>query len=289
MVVGPTAAGKSEVALQVAERLGGIVVSLDSMQVYRGMDIGTAKPTPADRARVPHAMIDLVEPSEEYTVRQFQAEARRVIDEADRPVVLAGGSGLHMRAVIDPMEFLPTDPDLRSQLEASELEPLVEELVAADPEAGTHVDLANQRRVVRAVEVLRLSGRTPSVIAADPSRRAVSEYESLYPCRIFGIDPGEDLPGRIEQRIQAMIDRGLMDEVAGLRGRLGRTAGQAVGYAQLMPVVTGEMSLADGVAATRKATWELARRQRAWFRRDPRVRWLDPLQTDAAAAVMEAT
>ncbi|MDX1448976.1 MAG: tRNA (adenosine(37)-N6)-dimethylallyltransferase MiaA [Acidimicrobiia bacterium] len=289
MVVGPTAAGKSEVALQVAERLGGIVVSLDSMQVYRGMDIGTAKPTPADRARVPHAMIDLVEPSEEYTVRQFQTEARRLIDEADGPVVLAGGSGLHMRAVIDPMEFLPTDPDLRSQLEASELEPLVEELVAADPEAGTHVDLANQRRVVRAVEVLRLSGRTPSVIAADPSRRAVSEYESLYPCRIFGIDPGEDLPGRIEQRIQAMIDRGLMDEVAGLRGRLGRTAGQAVGYAQLMPVVTGEMSLADGVAATRKATWELARRQRAWFRRDPRVRWLDPLQTDAVAAVMEAT
>lgn len=274
-------------ALQVAERLEAIVLSLDSMQVYRGMNIGTAKPSLTDRERVPHAMIDLVEPSEEYSVQEFQVEARRVIEETDRPVVLAGGSGLHMRAVIDPMEFLPTDAGLRRELEGAELESLVAELTKADPFAGDHVDLANGRRVVRAVEVLRLSGRTPSAVAADPSRHAVSRYESKYPCTIIGLDPGEALVDRIEERIARMIENGLMSEVERLAGRMGRTAAQAVGYAQLLPVVSGEVGLEAGVAATRKATWGLARHQRAWFRRDPRVRWLDPLRDDIAAAVME--
>ena len=275
-------------ALEVAERLDGILLSLDSMQVYRDMDIGTAKPSAADRARVPHAMVDLVDPSVEYSVQDFQVEARRVIEEADRPVVLAGGSGLHMRAVIDPMEFLPTDTDLRRQLERAELESLVTELTDADPAAGTHVDLANDRRVVRAVEVLRLTGRTPSALASDPSRRAVSRYESRYPCTIIGLDPGNALRTRIDDRVSRMIDTGLVGEVERLAGRMSRTAAQAVGYAQFLPAVRGLCSVAEGVAATSKATWDLARHQRSWFRRDPRVRWLDPLHDDVLSAVMES-
>lgn len=271
----------------MAERIGGMILSLDSMQVYRGMDIGTAKPSQAERQRVPHAMIDLVDPSEEFSVRAFQQQARRIIDEADIPVILAGGSGLHMRAVIDPMEFLPTDRELRRQLEAAEPDQLVSELLGADPAAGDHVDLANPRRVIRAVEVLRLSGRAPSAVAADPHRAAVARYEALYPCRILGVDPDDDLAARIEDRIEVMVNAGLLDEVERLQGRMGRTASQAVGYSQLGPVVRGEAELADGLAATRKATWELARRQRAWFRRDPRVRWVNPLQDDPVAAVME--
>lgn len=274
-------------ALEVAERLEAIVLSLDSMQVYRGMDVGTAKPSLADRERVPHAMIDLIQPSEEYSVQDFQVEARRVIEESDRPVVLAGGSGLHMRAVIDPMEFLPTDAGLRRELEEAHLESLVGELTRADPLAGDHVDLANGRRVVRAVEVFRLSGRTPSAVAADPSRQAVSRYESKYPCTIIGLDPGDILADRIEKRIARMMENGLVTEVESLAGRMGRTAAQAVGYAQLLPVVAGAVGLDEGVAATRTATWGLARHQRAWFRRDPRVRWLDPLRDDVVAAVME--
>jgi tRNA dimethylallyltransferase len=287
VIVGPTASGKSALALEIAERMGAGIVSLDSMQVYRGMDIGTAKSTPDEQRRVPHSMIDLVEPGEEYSVQDFQKEARRVIEESEAPAVLVGGSGLHMRAVIDPLEFLPTDDSLRAELEETESSALVAELLAADPEAGALVDLANPRRVVRAVEVHRLTGRTPTEIADDPPRRAVARYEPRYPCRIVGVDPGEALADRIDRRLDTMIARGLLAEVEHLQASLGRTASQAVGYAQLLPVVRGEMPIERGIAATRKATWELGRRQRAWFRRDPRITWLDPVHDDVVAEVME--
>lgn len=267
--------------------MGAGIVSLDSMQVYRGMDIGTAKATPAEQRRVPHSMIDLVDPDEEYSVQDFQAEARRIIDISESPVILVGGSGLHMRAVIDPLEFLPTDEAVRFELEQTEPADLVAELLAADPEAGALVDLANPRRVVRAVEVHRLTGRTPNEIAEDPPRRAVARYESQYRCRIVGVDPGEALGDRIDHRLDSMVTGGLLAEVDHLRGSLGRTASQAVGYAQLLPVVAGEATLENGISATRKATWELARRQRAWFRRDPRITWLDPLHDDVVTAVRE--
>lgn len=286
--MGPTAAGKSVVALEVAERFGARIVSLDSMQVYRGMDIGTAKPSAHERSRVPHSMIDLVDPSMEYTVREFQREARSVIEASTQPIVLVGGSGLHMRAVLDPMEFLPTDPQLRRELEQAEPAALVAELVAADPDSGQLVDLDNVRRLIRAVEVLRLTGRTPTAISRDPSRLAVSRYESHYPCRIVGLDPGEELSARVDARLKAMMEQGLVEEVAGLVGRMGRTASKAVGYAQLAPAVEGDISLEQGLEDTRRATVALARRQRSWFRRDPRVRWLDPLRDDAVATVMES-
>lgn len=288
MIVGPTASGKSAIALEVADRLGATILSLDSMQVYRGMDIGTAKPSATERARVQHWMLDLCDPVDEYSVRDFQREARRLIDSAPGPVVLAGGSGLHMRAVIDPLEFLPTDEHLRTLLESTSPDELVDELLAADPDAERHVDLANPRRLIRAVEVHRLAGLTPSELAKDPARRAVSSYEALYPVTIVGVDPGDELRTRIDRRLDDMLDRGLVDEVAGLEGRMGRTAAQAVGYAQLLPVVRGELDVEEGVRRARAATVALARRQRAWFGRDPRVRWVDPLHTDVISAVMAA-
>ena len=287
MLVGPTASGKSAVALEIAGRIGGRILSLDSMQVYRGMDIGTAKPTAAERERVPHSMIDLVDPSEEYTVRDFQLQARAVIDASKEPVILAGGSGLHMRAVIDPLEFLPTDELVRAELEETPSSALVEELLSADPAAGECVDLANTRRVIRAVEVHRLTGRTPTALTADPQRKAVSRYEPTYQCRIFGLDPGPALADRIDRRLADMLDRGLYEEVEGLAGSLGRTAAQAVGYRELAAVAAGERSLDAAIDDIRRATLGLSRRQRAWFRRDPRVHWLDPLRDDVVATVME--
>ncbi len=270
--------------MEIADRIDGRLLSLDSMQIYRGMDVGTAKPSLADQARVPHHMIDLADPSEEFSVQDFQREARRIIDSSQQPVVLVGGSGLHMRAVIDPLEFLPTDDALRAELEVAPFEDLVSELLTAD--AGTTTDLANPRRVIRAVEVHRLTGRTPSEIAADPSRRAVERYESLYPCRIVGLDPGEELPALIDRRLDDMLERGFYSEVEGLWTRMGRTASQAVGYKELAGVVRGECSLDEGAVEVRRATLALARRQRSWFRRDPRTQWVDPLQTDPVAAVM---
>lgn len=287
MLVGPTASGKSAVALEIAERIGGRILSLDSMQVYRGMDIGTAKATAAEQARVPHSMIDLVDPSEEFSVRDFQREARRIIDTSAEPLLLVGGSGLHMRAVIDPLEFLPTDDDLRAELEAAPAGSLTDELLAVDEDAGQVVDLANPRRVIRAVEVHRLTGRTPHEIAAEPSRRAVARYEARYRCRMFGLDPQEALPARVEERLTAMVEQGLYAEVEGVLEKMGRTAAQAVGYKELAAVVRGERTLTEGLADVRQATMALARRQRSWFRRDPRIRWVDPLQEDPVAAVME--
>ncbi len=288
VLVGPTAGGKSAVANEVARRRGARILSLDSMQVYRRMDIGTAKPSPAEQADVPHSMIDLVEPSQEFSARDFQTEARRAIEASDEPVLAAGGSGLHMRAVIDPLEFLPTDDRLRADLEQLSPAELVDELLVADEGAGQHVDLTNVRRVVRAVEVHRLTGRTPTAVAADPARAAVARFEAVYPCRIFGLDPGPALGERIDRRLDTMVAQGLYDEVAGLVGEMGRTASQAVGYKELATVVRGEVTLERGIEAVRRATRALARRQRAWFRRDPRVRWLDPLRDDPVATVMEA-
>ncbi|MGB8361250.1 MAG: isopentenyl transferase family protein, partial [Acidimicrobiia bacterium] len=149
-MVGPTASGKTSLAIEVALRLGAEVISVDSMQVYRGMDIGTAKPTIIERRGVTHHMIDVVEPEDEFSVAEFRRLARRVMVEADRPLIVAGGSGLHFRAVVDPMSFAPTDPELRAELEATPLDGLVDELRAVDEESGTRVDLANKRRVVRA-------------------------------------------------------------------------------------------------------------------------------------------
>lgn len=288
--MGPTASGKSEVALALAEESGADIVSVDSMQVYRGMDIGTAKPDRAARARVSHHLIDLVEPEMAFTVADYQAAglaALHRLADTDRRAILAGGSGLHLRSLVDPVNPAPTDSRLRADLEAAPLDALVAELLQRDPDAGGVVDLANARRVVRAVEILRLTGATPSGRAAATERRRLDAYRPTRPFVAVGFDPGDALAGRIDRRLAAMMEAGLLDEVVALRRRLGRTARQAVGYRQLLDVVDGAVPLADGIAAARRATVGLARRQRTFFRRDPRIHWV-PWDDDVTVRLQRA-
>jgi tRNA dimethylallyltransferase len=255
----------------------GEIVSVDSMQVYRGMDIGTAKPDVAARRRLPHHLVDIADPEEEFSVARFQAAGRRVLATLaarQTPAVIVGGSGLHYRALVDPLRFGPTDPAMRMDLEAVDLEDLVVELLAADPAAADHVDLANPRRVVRAVEILRLAGETPSERASRPEMDALRSYRPLVAHRVVGVDPGDELEARVTRRFDDMLAAGLLDEVAGMAGRLGRTARQAVGYKELLAVVAGERSLAVARGAAIRATLALAKRQRTFFRRDPRIRWI---------------
>ncbi|MGB5656032.1 MAG: tRNA (adenosine(37)-N6)-dimethylallyltransferase MiaA [Acidimicrobiia bacterium] len=276
-VLGPTAAGKSALAELIAERLGAEILSVDSMQVFIGMDIGTAKPDPATRRRFGYRMIDVADPSEEYTVADFKVAGTAILDQADvrgQDVVIAGGSGLHFRSLVDPLDFPPTDLELRAELEAAAASELRDELLAADPEAADVVDLANPRRVLRAVEIFRLTDATPSQRAASDEAEAIRSYRSIRPFSAVGIDPGVIIGGRIERRFDQMLNAGLVEEVASLALRLGRTARQAVGYRELLPVVDGGGDLDSARAEAIRATASLAKRQRTYFRRDPRIQWI---------------
>jgi tRNA dimethylallyltransferase len=248
------------------------------MQVYRGLDIGTAKPTPAERVRIPHHLIDLVDPEETFSVADFQAAGVEVLDRLagdDRPALITGGSGLHFRALVDPLRFRPTDPDVRAEVEGLASGDALRALLEADPAAADHVDVANPRRVVRALEIYRLTGETPSQRAEDPEAEAVRTYRPARPVAIAGIDPGEALRSRVERRLQRMVALGFLDEVRALEPRLGPTASQAVGYRQLLPVVRGARTLDEGIRRVHDATTALAHRQRVFFRRDPRVGWTE--------------
>ncbi|HEY5578887.1 MAG TPA: tRNA (adenosine(37)-N6)-dimethylallyltransferase MiaA [Acidimicrobiia bacterium] len=268
--MGPTASGKSRIAHRLALGVGAHIVSADSMQVYRGMDVGTAKPTRAEQAEVPYHLLDLVEPETTFTVVDYQAAARSALQSVDQsPVIVVGGSGLHFRSIVDGLDFPPHDPGLRAELEHATEEQRVAELLRLDPDAGDHVDLMNPRRVLRALEVVILTGDAPSA-----RRSRLRSYEPALSFVAFGLDPGDQLGPAIDRRLEAMMEEGLLEEVAGLAGRLGRTASQAVGYRQLLPVVRGEMGLEEGLAGTRQATMRLARSQRTLFRRDPRISWL---------------
>lgn len=296
-MVGPTASGKSAVALEIAESVGAEIVSADSMQVYRGMDIGTAKPSAADRERVVHHLVDVADPDTPFTVAEFQELGRAVLgDVAARnvPALIVGGSGLHFRSLVDPLEFPPSDPSVRASVEALKQADAVAALLEADPAAGDVVDLSNPRRVARALEVHRITGRTPTERLAGSRAAAVREFRSVMPIVVVGVDPGETLPGRVEARFDAMLEAGLLEEVTRLAPRLGVTASAAVGYRQLLPVVRGEWNIGRGRARAIHATRALARRQRTFFRRDPRVRWLEwddesgSMAARAGAALEEA-
>jgi tRNA dimethylallyltransferase len=275
----------------VAERTGAEIVSVDSVQVYRGMDIGTAKPSLEERARVSHHMIDLVDPAQPFSVAEFQATGRRAmreIQERGRPVLIVGGSGLHFRSLVDPLDFPPTDEEIRDQVESLASEDAVAELLEADPGAIELVDMENPRRVVRAVEILRITGLTPSQRATTPEAAAVRAYEAHIPVSAVGIDPGDLLGGRVVRRFDRMLEAGMLYEVAGLRGRLGPTAATAVGYREMMRVVAGEWDHEMGRRRSIDATTSLARRQRTYHRRDPRIaglEWQDGPAALAAAAV----
>lgn len=275
VIVGPTAAGKSAIALELADGLEAEIISVDSMQVYRGMDIGTAKPSAADQARVAHYLIDVVDPDEPFTVADTQRLGRAAVAAASGPMIIAGGTGLAMRAILDPLEFPGRDAGVRAELEILELEDLQHRLLTIDREAGETVDLANPRRVIRALEIYAVTGLNPGQRAATPAARAVREYEAYLPFRAVGVDPGGRLEARVVARFDAMLEAGLLDEVAGLASRLGRTAAQAVGYKELLPVVAGDRTIEEGRRDAIAATMAVAANQRTYLRRDPRIHWLE--------------
>jgi tRNA dimethylallyltransferase len=275
-VVGPTAAGKSDLSLVLARALGGEVVNADSMQLYQGMDIGTAKLTVQERAGVPHHLLDIWPVTQAASVSEYQLLARAAIDDIQRrgrPVILVGGSGLYVRAALDNLQFPATDPALRASLEAelAEVGPaeLHARLAAADPAAAAAILPGNGRRIVRALEVVQLSGR--------PFSATLPQYESVFPAVQLGIElPRPVLDQQVAARVSRMWQLGLVDEVRGLAAglRAGRTASRALGYAQVLRFLDGEWTEAEAAAQTELATRRFVRRQESWFRRDPRVTWL---------------
>lgn len=292
-VVGATATGKSRLALDLAERLDGEVVNADSMQLYRGMDIGTAKLPAAERRGVPHHLLDVLDVTEESTLAAYQSAARAAIADIrgrGRMPVLAGGSGLYVRAALDELEIPPADPQVRARLEArsaaGEDDALREELRRVDPAAAEAIQDNNIRRIIRALEVVEITGRPFSATA--PTKTYVR------PSVVIGLrDDWDALTGRIERRVEQMWADGLLDEVRYLESlglRRGRTASRAIGYAQALGELDGEMTQAEAVASTQAATRRYARRQESWLRPDPRVQWLDAAAPDlleqAAALVV---
>jgi tRNA dimethylallyltransferase len=293
-LVGPTASGKTEAAIEIAEALGAEIVSVDSMLVYRGMDVGTAKPAAADRARVPHHLIDVAEPSEPFSVARYQRLASEAVEgilDRGAPVLLAGGSGLYFRAIVDRLEFPATDPATRRELElaaaALGARPLHRRLQGFDPDAAARIEPDNVRRTVRALEVPAATGRLFSSFA-----RAWTSYPP-GDVRAAGVaPPREALDVRIRARVTTMLHGGMLDEVAALleRGLFGwLTSSQAIGYAEFARHLRAELSLEDAIERTVTRTRALARRQLAWFRRDPRVRWFETDRRGASAIVEPLT
>jgi tRNA dimethylallyltransferase len=271
-------------AIEIALRLGAEIISVDSMQVYRGMDIGTAKPTLIERQGVPHHLIDIVDPDQEFSVAEFRRLGKAVIEGTEEPVIIVGGSGLHFRALVDPMSFAPTDASLRRELEAMSPAELVAELTTVDADAARHVDIANRRRVLRAVEVVRLTGETPTSRAASAEAGDLRRYVAEESFTAVGVDPGNLLEGRVKTRLGEMRRGGLVEEVARLDGRLGRTARAAVGYREILRFLRGDCSEDEAFESISRNTKKLAKKQRTWFQRDPRIQWI-PWMDDETARV----
>jgi tRNA dimethylallyltransferase len=291
VVLGPTASGKSDVAMAFALAHDHVeLVAVDAMQVYRRMDIGTAKPSPADRAAVPHHAIDLAEPSEDLTVADFALAAQAALTDIEQRgarAVLVAGTGLYLRSITDPMEIPGRWPDVRTELErraAAEGAPsLHEELQLLDPVAAARMEPSNERRVVRALEVTLGSGRPFSSFGPGIAHYPPVAFEQI------GLQwPRPLLAARIETRVHRMVEGGLVREVAALLaepGGLSRTAAQALGYKELIGHLAGECSLDEAVDTIVRRTRRFAVRQERWFRRDPRIRWV-PIEHDPVAEVL---
>jgi tRNA dimethylallyltransferase len=282
-VVGPTATGKSDLGLALAHAYDGEVVNADAMQLYRGLDIGTAKLTPAERAGVPHHLLDVLDVTETASVAAYQRAARRVVEDvlaARRTPVLVGGSGLYVQAVVDELEFPGTDPALRAEL-AAELDEhgsaaLHARLAAVDPSAAVAILPSNGRRIVRALEVIALTGRP---FAARLPEAAAPRYDAV----LLGLDRStEDLDGAVARRVARMFAAGLVAETRGLLPGLreGQTASRALGYQQVLSALDGFTEFATAAADTVVATRRFVRRQRSWFRRDRRIVWMDADASD---------
>lgn len=284
-VAGPTASGKSALALELCKRLDGELISLDSMQIYRGLDIGTAKPTKAEQAEVRHHMIDICEPTENFSAAEFAERAHKVIADVQsrgKKAVLCGGTGLYLDTVLGRLDFgeIESDEKLRGELiafaEKNGAEALHERLRGIDPQAAEKIHKNNVRRVARAIEIYELTGKTKT----EHDREAISDspYESL----IIGLDydDREVLYNRINRRVDAMIEAGLEGEVRSLvfRGLLSAesTAGQAIGYKEMLGYIAGDCSLGDAVEKIKLGTRRYAKRQLTWLRRNPDINWLYP-------------
>ncbi|MGW0433198.1 tRNA (adenosine(37)-N6)-dimethylallyltransferase MiaA [Micromonospora sp. NPDC003197] len=290
-VVGPTAAGKSALSIALAHALDGEVVNADSMQLYRDLDIGTAKLTPAEREGVPHHLLDIWDVTEPASVAEYQRLARAAVDDIlarGRVPLLVGGSGLYVRAVLEEFEFPGTDPGVRARLEAELAEvgpaPLYERLHAADPAAAANILPGNGRRIVRALEVIELTGAPFTASLPDPK----PYYESVR----LGVDLDTAL---LDERIATRVDRmwaaGLVEETRALvdRGlREGRTASRALGYQQVLRFLDGELTEPEAHAETVRATRRFVRRQRSWFRRDSGIVWFDAARPDLLDAALGA-
>lgn len=296
VVLAPTASGKSDVAMAVATDPGLAehgpfeIVAVDAMQVYRGMDIGTAKPTLDDRAQVPHHLLDLVDPDHDFAVAEFTAAASTAMAGIDgrgaRPL-LVGGTGLYLRSLTDPMEIPGTWPEIRAALEARLVsEPVTvlhAELTGLDPDAAAKMEPTNARRVVRALEVCLGSGRRFSSYGP-----GLDTYPEIPYVQVGLRWERPVLAARIETRVHRMIEAGLVDEVDRLLAdtpQLSRTARQALGYKEIIDHLEGRASLDEAVAKVVLRTRQFAVRQERWFRRDPRVRWLDIHHDPVAEAV----
>jgi tRNA dimethylallyltransferase len=299
VVAGPTAAGKSALALRLAERFGGEIVNADSMQVYRHLDIGTAKPSAAERARVPHHLLDVVDPDEPYSAGRYAEQAAEAVADVHgrrRRVFLVGGTGLYLRALLEGLlGGAPADLELRARLEAERRAALAEgdperlhrRLRALDPESAERIHVRDARRTIRALELHALSGRRPSELRAAHGF-AERRYRRLY----LVVDPGrEELARRIDLRCAQMLEAGLLQEVRRLR-ELGYgpelPAMQAIGYRHMQAVIEGSETLRNVLPRLQRDTRQFARRQRTWFRSVPDAVWIHPGDLDAIESLVAA-
>jgi tRNA dimethylallyltransferase len=295
IISGATATGKSDLAVEIAIEIGAEIVSADSMQLYKGMDIGTAKLSESERKGIPHHLLDLVEVKSDVSVSWYQETARAKIDElqsAGKNVVVVGGTGLYIKAILDDLNFPETDPEVREKLtkEAEEIggDALHQRLAQLDPAASLAIPKENVRRVVRALEVIEITGKPFTAILP-------REDSTKYPDALqFGLSMERgNLDARIDARVKKMWDLGLVDEVEELinLGILeGKTAQAAIGYAQIIRMKHGSMSEAEAIEDTARATRQYARRQETWFSRDLRITWLSAVSNlrERKASVLQA-
>jgi tRNA dimethylallyltransferase len=283
-IVGPTAVGKTKTSIEVARALDAEIVSVDSMQIYRGMDIGTAKPSIQERSQVPHHLLDVRDATEAVSVAEFQEMSRRAIDEIStrgKLPLLVGGSGLYFRAVVDDLEFPPQAPTVRDELEAdlerTGVEALYRRLQELDPEAAERIEPGNARRIVRALEVIGATGKRFSASVGWDT------YQSVYEMCAIGLSLERSaLYERVEKRVDSMLARGLLEEVRRLEAEgLSRTASQALGYRQVIEAPD------DPKAEIVRATKRFARRQESWFRSDPRITWFDARLPSLTEVIVE--
>lgn len=281
-VVGATATGKSDLAIALAQHLGGEIVNADALQLYRGMDIGTAKVPPRERLGIPHHQLDVLAVTEEASVAAYQREARAAIAgirERGRVPILVGGSGLYVRAALDDIEFPPTDPAVRGRIEQRGhrigTRALHAELARIDPDSAGIIGEGDLRRIVRALEVGELTGRPYTAFLPRPVHHDPSTVQIGLRLERAGLHE------RISLRVHRMVEQGLLAEVRGLREQgldQGRTARRAIGYEQALAVLDGTMDCDAAIESTVVGTRRLVRKQDTWFRRDPRVRWIDASQ-----------